>query len=70
MIKNALKSALLLSTGITLGIVLLPRVFSEVPFGTISGIIVQLVTTFIPICIACFMVFMLAEWRRSKKNTK
>lgn len=70
MIKSALKSALLLSAGITVGVVLLPRVFSEVPFGTIAGILTQLVVTFIPIFVACFMVFLLTEWRRSKKSAK
>lgn len=70
MIQSALKSALLLSTGITVGAVLLPRVFSEVPFGTVTGVLTQLVVTFLPVFIACLMVFLLTEWRRSKKGMK
>ncbi len=72
MIKRALKSAIGVSVGLTIGGVFLPRIlFSERYNDTYPPIEVQTLQYLLVSYIVCFLVSLLIEWIRTKfKNMR
>ncbi len=67
MIKRALKSAIGVSTGTTIGGVVLPRIlFSELYNNTYPPILEQTLLYFVISYGACFIINLLIEWIKNR----
>lgn len=68
MIKKALKSSVVISIGITIGGVIIPRVFTfkNLYNDTYPSILVHSMKYFVGSYMVCFLFFILLEWIKSK----